>query len=365
MDKKIKIPYINLVPVAIIILLLFKIINNDSVAPMFFKILNPFLGGFIIAYILNPLIRIVEKKLKCNRVLSITIAYLIVLGIVIFIIAIAAPEIVNNFVDLGKSFPDFMRSTKKFLQSDIYKIEFLRKYNIVAYIENFADSSIQKIMDYVGPGLGSVALKAVGFTHSLFNIMVNFIIAIFMLYNKEGFVIGGKKILFAFIDNKSAYKILDVLREMDDIFSKFLIGKLLDSAIIGIICFILLLITGNPYALVLSTIVGITNMIPYFGPFIGAVPAILITLFVSPIKAFWTAIIILALQQFDGWILGPKILGDKVGIKPFWIISGITIGGALFGLIGMFLGAPLIAIIKTLIERIIDKRLKNKGMIDM
>ncbi|WDV46185.1 AI-2E family transporter [Clostridiaceae bacterium M8S5] len=369
-NKKIKIPYLNIVPVAVIIMLLYKIVNNDNVAPMFYKIINPFLGGFLIAYILNPFIRMLEKKLKCKRVLSITISYLLVLGLVIFIIIIAVPKIYNNFVELAKNLPDFINEMRDFLKNDINNIELLQKYNIAEYIDNAIANlgktgNIAKLMDYAGQGIGSIASTALGFTHVMFNLMVNSIIAIFLLYNKEDFVKGLKRMLFAFMDNKNANKTLAIYKEIDDTFSRFLIGKILDSAIIGVICFVLLLITGNPYALILSTIVGITNMIPYFGPFIGAGPAILITLFVSPIKALWTALIILGLQQFDGWILGPKILGDQVGIKPFWIITGILIGGALFGLVGMFIGAPLIAVIKIFIERIIKRRLDSKGMADM
>lgn len=366
-NKKIKIPYLNIIPVAVIILLLSKILNNDSVVPTFFKIVNPFLGAFLIAYILNPFIRLIEKKLKCNRVISILISYLIVIGIVIFLLVIAVPQIYNNFVDLGKNLEGFVKQGTDFLKSDLDNIELLRKYNLTPHIENAIDNlgkldNITKIVDVAGQGLGSLFSKALGVTHGIFNLMMNSVIAIFMLYNKESFVRGIRRMLYALLEEKSAQRVEGAYKEIDDTFTKFLIGKLLDSVIIGILCFILLLITKNPYALILSTIVGITNMIPYFGPFIGAVPAILITIFVSPIKAFWTAIIILGLQQFDGWILGPKILGDQVGIKPFWIITGILIGGALFGTIGMFIGAPMIAVIKLFIERAIDRRLNSKNI---
>ena len=162
-----------------------------------------------------------------------------------------------------------------------------------------------------------------------------------MLKDKEKFIYQIKKLTYALFSNKRATKIIRSGREFNIVFSEYLIGKMIDSLIIGIICFIGTLIIRVPYPLLISTIVGVTNMIPYFGPFIGMIPAVLITLFYNPIKALWMFIFILGLQQFDGLYLGPKILGTKLGLSPFWVITAIIVGGKLFGILGMLLAAPI------------------------
>ena len=145
------------------------------------------------------------------------------------------------------------------------------------------------------------------------------------------------------------------------LFSSFIIGKAIDSLIIGLLCFVIMSLCQLPYAVLISAIVGVTNMIPYFGPFIGAVPGVLIMLLVSPIKALIFAILILVLQQFDGLILGPKILGDSTGLKPLWIIFAITIGGSIAGVLGMFLGVPVIAVLRYLLNRFLQYRLEKRN----
>ena len=155
---------------------------------------------------------------------------------------------------------------------------------------------------------------------------------------------------------------MSVSKDCSAIFSSYVVGKSVDSLIIGIICFVAMLALKLPYAVLMSVIVGVTNMIPYFGPFIGAVPGVLLYLCFDPVKALIFAIMILILQQFDGWILGPKILGDSTGLTPLWVIFGITVGGAYWGVIGMFLGVPIVAVIAYLFNLFITSRLKKKNL---
>lgn len=157
--------------------------------------------------------------------------------------------------------------------------------------------------------------------------------------------------------------IMEVLREAYKLFSSFIIGKALDSTIIGCLCFVLMSILQLPYAVLISVIVGITNMIPYFGPFIGAIPGALILLLISPVKSMIFVVLILVLQQFDGLILGPKILGDSTGLKPLWIIIAITIGGSIGGVLGMFLGVPVVAFLRYLANRILAHRLHRRHLL--
>jgi len=183
-----------------------------------------------------------------------------------------------------------------------------------------------------------------------------------MLKDKETFILQLKKLIYSITSKDLADKIISLGNELNTVFSRYLVGRIIDGLIIGILCFIGCLILRVPYASVISTIVGITNLIPYFGPLIGMIPAFIITLFYSPIKAVWVLIFIFALQQFDGLYLGPKILGTKVGLRPFWIISAIIIGGGLFGVIGMFLAVPAVAMIKLMLKKYIDKKLDEKNI---
>jgi predicted PurR-regulated permease PerM len=189
-----------------------------------------------------------------------------------------------------------------------------------------------------------------------------FIISIYILKDKEIFIQSSKKFLYALFNKSSVNTFLSFGKEVDSIFSRYIIGKAIDSTIIGLLCAIGMSLLDAPYGLLISLIVGVTNMIPYFGPFIGMIPAFFITLLFDPIKALWVLLFVFILQQFDGFYLGPKILGEKVGVSPFWIILAVTLGGGTFGVLGMFLGVPIIAIAKILIERFIEKRLKTKDI---
>jgi predicted PurR-regulated permease PerM len=194
--------------------------------------------------------------------------------------------------------------------------------------------------------------------------IVNFLLAIaisiYMVCDKRRIARASTAITYSILPAKKASAFINTSRECGQIFFGFIIGKTIDSIIIGILTFIILAIGGLPYPLLVSVIVGVTNMIPFFGPFIGAVPGILLYLCIDPVYAFAFAIIILAIQQFDGWVLGPLILGDSTGVSPLWVIFGITVGGAYFGVVGMFLGVPVTAVVVYLARRIVAKRLAKK-----
>ena len=192
------------------------------------------------------------------------------------------------------------------------------------------------------------------------NIIIAIIVSCYMIRDRHTLGTAMNRLLHAVVSPKRADSIIKTARTCNAIFSGFISGKTLDSFIIGVLCFIFMSILQLPYALLISLIVGITNMIPYFGPFIGAVPGAFIILLISPIKLIVYLILILVLQQFDGLYLGPKILGDSTGLRPIWIIFAITIGGAMMGFIGMFLGVPCVAVISYLMGEWIDRRLDKK-----
>lgn len=225
---------------------------------------------------------------------------------------------------------------------------------MINYIRDFATNLV--------PALYTISMSIVSW---IINLLIAVIVSIYMLADKKPLLRSTKAIIYGFIPMRNIHSFLEILRDGNKIFSGFIIGKSIDSLIIGILCFILMNILGLDYAVLISVIVGVTNMIPYFGPFIGAIPGILILLLISPVKALIFAILILVLQQFDGLILGPKILGDSTGLKPLWIIVAITIGGSIAGVLGMFLGVPVIAFLRYLLDRLLKHRLCKRGFSDM
>lgn len=234
---------------------------------------------------------------------------------------------------------------------------FLDNYDEISdYITNYINSGNIPSIDSI---LGNISNGVITFFKAIYNIVLGYIVAIYLLLGKEKFIAQGKKLLYTIFKPDKAYIILDNLRYTDKIFGGFLLGKIIDSLIIGIICFAFMLLFDMPYALLLSVIVGITNIIPYFGPIIGAVPCAFLVLLVSPSKCLTFIIFIVILQQFDGNVLGPKILGNKTGLQSFWVLFSIIVFGGLFGFLGMLFGVPLFAIIYSFFNGVCSRRLAS------
>ncbi len=366
MQKENRVPYLNLIPLLIIIFVLYKIINridnyfliNISVI----SVVSPFLWGYAIAYLLNPIMNYLERNHKFKRGWSICIIYLLTIGIITIIITIVSPKIISSLGELLNDLPIYFEETEKWFRTNINSLELVNRYGAAEYLEQYFNTIIQQISIYSNRFLSTIVLRVFNLTSFFLKIFLALVISVYLLKDKEIFIRSIKRTLYAVFNETNAKNIIGFGDELDMVISKFIIGKSIDSCIIGMICFAGFAIIDAPYAMLLSIIVGITNMIPYFGPFFGGVPAIIITLFHDPMKALWVAVFILILQQFDGWILGPKILGDSVGMSPFWIILAIIIGGGFFGVIGMFLGVPVVAVIKTILHRFVNKRLEIKNL---
>lgn len=357
--------------------------NTDNIIPnvhAYLKsvlgIFSPILYGLLIAYLMNPAVAFFERNLirwtrstahvniKRLRVLSIIIVYLCLFGTVFLTIRFLVPQILNNIIVLFNNLPTYVDEFQKLL----FKLQ-LSINDALAYpdFSQFVNEIINpaQVRELINPkSLQTVFDKLVtstmSITGTLLNLVIGFVISVYAIMQKETFINGSKRTIYAIFKASTANKIIDVANEAHTTIIKFFVGKSLDSLIIGVICFIGLSILKNPYALLLSFIVGVFNMIPYFGPVIGAIPAVILTLFEGVAPAIIVGIFIFFLQQFDGLILGPKILGDSIGITPFWIISAITIGGALAGPLGMFFASPILAVILSMVNRWIDKRLDTK-----
>ena len=340
-------------------------------------ILSPFILGALLAYVLNPMVHMFYRGIErlCSHanirpphtlhtVLSILITYVIVIGFVVLTLLYVFPEIAKNLGDFVTYLPSAYNTVLDMLarlQERFPRLEIsaVRTYLVDAMPE--FSSAIQNFATNMVPALYTISMSIVDW---LVNLFITLIVSIYMLYDKHRLMRASWRVLYAFVPQKYMPACQEILSECNRLFSSFVVGKSIDSLIIGILCFILMTILRLPYTLLISIIVGITNMIPYFGPFIGAVPGILIMLFIRPLQALVFALMILCLQQFDGLILGPKILGDSTGMKPLWIIFAITVGGQLAGVIGMFLGVPVIAIISYLLDLYLSHRLSRRKIPD-
>lgn len=364
MLKKEYISYFKLLPFVFIVFILFKLINNLEIITYIFntftKIFYPFLWGFGIAFFINPFMMNLESKFKINRIYSLCISYAIVIGLLYFLITVIYPSLTSTASDIINNLPDVIANLKSYFDKIIQNSNFLGKDILLSYINNISSDLITKYGTNINTYLSIIFSYILQLSYNIFQIIFGFIISVYILKDKEKFKYKMKRVTVALFNNKTSTFILELGREANIVFSQFIIGKLIDSTIIGIICFIGLVIFNFKYALLISIIIGVTNMIPYFGPFFGITPAVLITLFDNPVRAVWIGIFTFLLLQFDGIYLGPKILSDKVGLSPFLVILAIIIGGGLFGILGMFFGVPTFSLIKTFFERYINKRLKEK-----
>lgn len=366
-----KIRYLNLLPVLLISFLMYRIVNNSDILikSMHFIIsmISPFIWAFAFAYLFNPLMIKIENETGMRRGFAILSIYTVIIGLVIVVLTFVTPQIMNNIGDIFDKMPGYLKATENFFRDNIQNLEILKKYNADSSLEEVLNAILVKINGAFNIETGTAFTiaafsKALSVTSAFFSFMMGLIISVYMLLDKEDFVNGMKKILYAIFKRNIADEIVEFGSTVNIIFGRYFNGKILDSIIIGIMCFVGLSIMKVEFALLLSIIIGLTNMIPYFGPFFGAIPAVLITLFSNPLQALWVLLFILVLQQFDGLYLGPKILGEKVGLKPFWIILAIVVGGKLFGVMGMLLGAPFTAVIIEFFQRFVNKRLEAKGI---
>ncbi len=360
MENKLK-NYIFLITYAIAIYFIFQNLSFfGNIAFRFIQLLMPFVYGFAIAYIVNWPSSCIKKFLNKNindikmcNIISIVLAYLFVFGIFAFISIIVIPQIILSFNHFISNSNTYIYSMKNY-SNEMFKVLGIDNYVLI-------DNIPEKIIDFI---------KTESFMFTIFGFMKNFalttynwvvglIISFYFMFNKDQLISKLKRIANICLSKKHYFTMVDILDFSHNVFGKFIVGKIIDSLIIGILCFIGTTVLNIPYSLLISVIVGVTNVIPFFGPFLGAIPSIFILLVIDPIKALWFAVFILILQQVDGNIIGPKILGSSVGISGLFIMFSVIIGGGLFGITGMILGVPIFVIIYNLFGNYINKKAKN------
>ena len=334
-------------------------------------ILQPFIIGFSIAYLLNFVLRFYENKvfeykwarklkIKSKRGLGILFTYVTATIVAYLFIKFVLPQLFDSIIGLINDIPMYINETTKFIDKLLLELNIEEQYlqlindNFKGFI-NYVVKFCTNLIPVLGSFLSNIA-------SSIWNIILGIIISIYLLIDKEKFCALSKKITYALLPKAPANKAIEITHISNDTFGKFLVGKIVDSAIIGILTFIILTVCKIPYTILISVIVGITNIIPFFGPFIGAIPSVIIILFVSPIKAVWFLVIIFVIQQLDGNIIGPKILGDSIGISAFWILFSILVAGKFLGIVGMIIGVPLFAVVYSIIKELVEDRLRKKGL---
>ena len=357
--------------VAIIAIIFLMIANWGVVLAVigkFLTILMPFILGFFFACFINPLVKRVHSLLnrmkpgkgaKIKKAFSVIISYVVVIGVITVLLIYIIPQIKASIGELGNTIQDgyqYMITHQKELNE---KIPFIGLGGGIEYIKEFAYKKIMSNGSEIIPYVYHVSSSLLTMSY---NVLMGLVISIYIILDMKKLKRSARKVVYALSPKKKEQEVWETMKQCSHIFNGFLIGKMIDSLMIGILCLIAMSILKLPYALLLSLIVCITNMIPYFGPIIGAIPGVMIYLFIDIRYAFIFALMILILQQFDGLYLGPKILGDQTGIKPLWVIFGITVGGAYFGVMGMFLGVPVVAVIMYLLQLFLDKKLKKKNI---
>lgn len=379
-----------LILVVITVVLLAMALNFSAVAGVvskFFDVLSPLILGCVFAYLLNPLMNFIDKRLypllckknmkeekayRLSRAVSVIFALLFALVLIYEFFAMLLPQLYTSIVGIVNNLSNYYTHAEEWILSilennpDLHQRADGLLQNAFDKLELWAENDL---MDWVNTKLvGNLGQIFTGLTSSVMSVVslvVDLLIAlaasIYILCSRDTFMAQAKKVTVALARQDRADRIMDIGRRIHKVFSGFIIGKILDSLIIGILCYIGMLIFKMPFPALIATVVGVTNVIPFFGPFIGAIPSAILILLVDPLQCLYFCIFILVLQQLDGNVIGPRILGDSIGISGFWVLVSITVAGGLFGFGGMLLGVPVFAVLYMLVTDYVEGKLKAKG----
>ena len=364
-------------------LLFWAFLNNIKsvidAAVFLYKPLQPFLYGLIIAYLLNPIVKRLEKllgsvhklfkryrykpmKKKLKRGLSVAFAYLITLLILGIFFSIVIPQLIESLGKLANEIPNYVNSVQEFLSEKsqilVDDIDFIDFEEIMLSLGAALREWTNDLTVFI-PNVIALTKNVTGF---FINFLIGVVISVYMLFSKEFTIARFKKVLYAIFPKKFMDRSILVIRDSDKVFSNFVIGKVIDSLIVGILNFIFMTLSGMPYAMLISVVVAVLNIIPYFGAIAGPVIGALILFVINPVQAIIYSVFGFILQQVDGNIISPKILGDAMGLDAFLIIFAVITFGSVFGMTGALLGVPLFAVMYTIFSGIIRKRLKKKNL---
>lgn len=377
--KKIKIPYLNVLPVLLIAFLLFKMVDNTELSfggllSTIYSCVAYFVSGFVVAYILNPAMNFFEglvrskkdspKTKKVKRAGVIAFLYLLLFGsVTIFVVAII-PTIREGIAEMANNIPQYADSIESWLKDIAVGVD--------PQLYNSIDSLIEDGFRMLYNGLQRMDLSSVSsaltsgvssFAVGLIRFAFGFVISVYFLFSKERLILGTKKLIYALWGKERAEHIFEIGTKTNVIFLNFIVSKLLQSLVIFIVGLVVLVPLNIPLAPLIALFIAVSNMIPYFGPYIGAIPSIILVFFYSPIQAFWVLVFAVGVQILDNIFIGPKVMSDQVGISPLLVILGVTLGGIFGGVLGMVIGVPVVAVFKLVFyDRYIEKKLAERGL---
>ena len=356
----------------ILIVLFAVLINHISVIgrilTMVIRAVSPFLYGLLFTFIMLPLRKLVENDLlknakmeqKTKRIIAVAAAMVVFLLVLVTFFVVLIPQLFDSIRTFVDSIGGYVRTIQKMIAG-------LETYDesLANYLEKLVTNGSKALSDWLTGAQGGMAQilnYSLNVAKGIMDFFIGMIISMYLLYDEEKFKKQIKMVMFGYLNEKTAADMLHLMRLTKNTFNRFIFGKFIDSLIIGFICYFSCLILRIPYPLLIAFVVGITNMIPVFGPFIGAIPLVFILLIINPIKSLEFAVFILVLQQIDGNIIGPKILGGAVGLPTLWVMFAIIAGGALFNIVGMFIGVPVFSVIYELAEERVHNNLKAKNI---
>lgn len=348
----------------------------------FIGIAMPIIDGFVLAYLMTPVLNKIEKHLikplyvktkvpmtaknkRRMRGLSILVTVVLILIICYEFFGLIIPEVIRSIQSIIFQFPIYINNLTNWalgLMKNNPDLEETVNGLIKQYSPKLLEYLNTNLLPHINELVKTLSMSVLSIFKAIWNFVIGFIISIYVLGSKEKFAGQAKKIAYALFDRKAGNEVISNFRFIHSTFIGFIGGKIVDSIIIGIICFVCTSIIGTPYAILVSVIIGVTNVIPFFGPWIGGIPSALLVLMVDPMQALYFTILILIIQQFDGNILGPKILGDSTGLSGFWVIFAITIFGGLFGVLGMVVGVPIFAVFYAGVKASINRMLRKKEL---
>ena len=353
----------------IIAILFFTILNRfkdiTRAIQFIITILFPFLLGIGLAFILNNPQKWVEEKLlgnvpmqnKHKRILSTGIVFILAIGFLILFFSIIIPNTIDSVRQFSTNVAIYSETLISYTKDFAYRLNISEK-QVEQILINF--DITKKITSVLTESIPKIASYSYSFVKGFINIILALVSAFYILLDRETLVKGIKKLNYSLFDKNFANYLTLWTNDAKTVFEQYIVGNIIDSFIVGVLCYMVILFLKIPYTNMIALIVGVTNVIPVFGPFLGAIPVIIILCLIDPLSALIFAIVIFIIQQIDGNIIKPIVLGDKLGMSGFWILFSVTIGGALFGVVGMFLGVPIFALIYAGIHDYITVRLKHK-----
>lgn len=373
-DEKTK-NYFLLITYAIVLAYVF--LNLDTVWNVVVTIIDlikPFIIGVCIAFVLNIPMKFFEEKVvgkltkersKLKRPLSLIITIVVLVGLIIGLMTFVIPQLAESCSTLVKNVPEYVDSLEKFMNKNINSKELLSS-DVIQEVYNKILSMGQNIIKIIGQVAGVIVSHALditmGVTSTIINIVMAFIISIYILLSKEKLSNQIKKILYAYMKKENVIRFLKVSKIANIKFTNFVRSQVIEACILGVLCFIGMKICSMPYALLISTIIGVTALVPIFGAFVGAILSAFIVLMVSPIKVILFAIIFVVIQQIEGNLIYPFVVGNSIGLSALWVLFAITVGGNAFGVVGMLIGVPLFGVLYTLISITTNKRLEKRNI---